>query len=220
MPHGFITHFNNYRVAAAGGSAPIVSQQAASNSTGQCCGCSTNLSFSSTPPNGSLIILVINDNTGGGIPAGFTAITGGVGACTVCWKIAASETNSYQLDYNGASFADYQMITGLVITGNKTTTPIDVSANTANSRTTPSVTTTKSLELVLTIGGSQGNNTDYITKPTSYTAVRSDTTGFSVIGIGKQTVNAAGTVASDTWNTGSYVTSKVFTIGVLSSSSV
>ena len=182
------------------------------------CGATVSISFASTPANGQLIVLIVNDNTGAGPTSfsGFTAVTGNTGACSVFWRIASSESNVYSYTYAGTNLGDATRFSGFVFGGTHPTSPIETTANVANSRTGSAITTTHAQVYVLNCGGSIGGTGDFQTNPSGWTAITHGSTGNIGIGITSLIQAAAGSTGTAVWNTGTYSNSKCFTIGIRS----
>lgn len=218
MSFGLTTFYNNYK-PSGGGSYPIVAQNALISDSGNNCGATETLSFGSTPTNGSLIILAVSDNTGLGPTSftGFTLLAGGTDRLRVFYKIASAELNAYSYIYFGVNSGDATMMQGLNITGNFST-PIDTYTNSVNTATTPSITTSQTFELILSIGGSFAGVGSWTTL-IGYTAgIRHDSVNGGAVEIGSAYLNkpTAGATGTATWAGGAYTAANVYTIGVRS----
>lgn len=158
MPHGLITHFNNYRVAAGGGGTPpsILDAQIAIDDGGQS-GDSLSITFNSAVTAGQYIILAVLSGPLSNFiqdPSGFTKLYGDNAEwCLYVKKAVGNEGATFTV----SSVNEAGVLWGLKI-GGVASTPLDTNAITASSLVSPSITTSFGYELLLSFIYARSNN--------------------------------------------------------------
>lgn len=196
-------------------SVPTIVQSNVQNETG-----SGGLTFTtSATTSGNMVIVALASNSGvgwsvgAGMGTGWTQLHSGTTGYQVFYKIVTSAYTTLNCDDGGAAKPDHQAGILLEISG-VNATPVDVSAATASSATSPSVTTTVDNCLLLSIGCGNAT-TDYETVPSGFTLAGSRSVGTEQIAtIAYKTATTAGATGTAAWDAGTYSGGKVFTVAV------
>lgn len=170
-------------------------------------------SFPSTPNNGNVMVVVLASNSGvsWSSPAGWTQIQSGTTGAQAYYKVASSESNSYNFDDGGSSKSDAHAGVAVEIS-NTAASPIDASASSTGVTTTPSVTTTQANDLVLALAcGGAGTFTG---APSGWTLVATVPSGLIVAAMAYKSFASAGATGTATWTSSSGT--KTFTVAVKS----
>ena len=160
---------------------------------------------------GNCLLAIIKNNSGGSVSSssGWTQLQSGLNS-TTCWYKIAVGGDSAVWTWGGSAKADKAQGIMIELSGSSASSPIDVSAASTSTFTTPSVTTTTAA-LVVSLGGGD-ITTDFETQPSGWTLALHGST-HNGTGIAYKVFSSAGATGTANWNNaGSEV--KVFTVAV------
>lgn len=160
---------------------------------------------------GNCLLAIIKNNSGGSVSSssGWTQLQSGTNS-TTCWYKIAVGGDSAVWTWGGSAKADKAQGIMIELSGSNATTPIDTSAASTSTFTTPSVTTSTAT-LVVSLGGGD-LTTDFATEPSGWTLALHGST-HNGTGIAYKAFASAGATGTANWNNaGSEI--KVFTVAV------
>lgn len=197
--------YNGYRGVAYAG--PTVSRSFGNNSSST----PVTLTVSPAPTSGKVLLLMIEcDGDIISLPSGFTEILSvGSTFCQFAYKVCGgSEPTSYSIVWDDAG------PTGLAaamieITG-ANATPIDVSAASLSTLTSPSVTTTGANRLIVTAGG--GGSGVLTVQPTGFNLDKRQSGSGNCAAIASKGQVASGATGTLVWTTGT--PDRVYTVAI------
>lgn len=164
------------------------------------------------PTVGNLMIAIIQNNSGGSVTSsnGWTQLNSGLNSTTCWYKVATvSDTSTAAWNWGGSAKADKCQGLMIEISGNAAS-PIDASAASTSTFTTPSVTTTTGT-LVVSLGGG-GTTTNFETQPSGWTLAIHGST-HNGTGIAYKEFASSGATGTANWNNAGGE-NKVFTVAV------
>ena len=160
---------------------------------------------------GNCLLAVIKNNSGGSVASssGWTQLQSGTNS-TTCWYKIAVGGDSAVWTWGGSAKADKAQGLMIELSGSSASSPIDVSAASLSTFTTPSVTTSTAT-LVVSLGGGIDTG-DFATQPSGWTLALHGST-HNGTGIAYKVFSSSGATGTADWgNVGSEV--KVFTVAV------
>lgn len=160
---------------------------------------------------GNLLLAIVKHNSGGSVSSssGWTQLQSGTNS-TTCWYKIAVGGDSAVWTWGGSAKADKAQGIMIELSGSNATTPIDTSAASTSTFTTPSVTTSTAT-LVVSLGGGD-LTTDFATEPSGWTLALHGST-HNGTGIAYKAFGSAGATGTASWNNAGSE-NKVFTVAV------